>query len=181
MTQKTAGSALEATVIGWSTAPKRPGMTPCNKVQFYLFAKSPSLLVNLFPKNSKTVFFKCSRTSRWIIHVIVNWIAKLGSKLQWLNRRIFTYDAKHLRFENNALKKLFSRNLCGELDASLPVIDSQEIQTEANDFAKLKKANFWTGISNDGSVYFTRNYFSSEHLELNITNFYWHKLQRSRR
>lgn len=107
MTQKTAGNVLEATVIGWSTAPKRPGMTPCNKVQFYLFAKSPSLLVNLFPKNSKAVFVKCSRTSRWIIHVIVNWIAKLGSKLQWLNRRIFTYDAKQLRFENNAFKKLF--------------------------------------------------------------------------
>lgn len=79
------------------------------------------------------------------------------------------------------LKNSFPRNLCGELDASLPVIDSPEIQTEANDFAKLKKANFWTGISNDGSVFFTRNYYSSEHVELNITNFYWHKLQRSRR
>lgn len=75
----------------------------------------------------------------------------------------------------------FSRNLCGEFDASLTVIDSPEIQTEANDFAKLEKTDFWTGISNDNSVYFTRNYYSSEHLELNITNFYWHKLQRSRR
>lgn len=71
-------------------------------------------------------------------------------------------------------------NLCGEFDASLTVIDSPEIQTEANDFAKLEKTDFWTGISNDNSVYFTRNYYSSEHLELNITNFYWHKLQRSR-
>lgn len=77
--------------------------------------------------------------------------------------------------------KTFSRNLCGEFDASLPVIDSPEIQTEANDFAKLEKTDFWTGINNDNSVYFTRNYYSSERLELNITAFYWHKLQRSRR
>lgn len=71
-------------------------------------------------------------------------------------------------------------NLCGEFDANLPVIDSLDIQNEANDFAKQKKTDFWTGISNENSVYFTRNHYTQENLELNITNFYWHKLHRSR-
>lgn len=47
---------------------------------------------------------------------------------------------------------------------------------EVNDFVKLKKVNFWIGISNDGFVFFIRNYYLFEYVELNIINFYWYKL-----
>lgn len=64
------------------------------------------MLVKLVSKNSYAVFSNAAeQADELYMFAIVNWTAKLGSKLQWLN--IFIYDAKHLRFENNALKKLF--------------------------------------------------------------------------
>ena len=73
------------------------------------------------------------------------------------------------------------RTWCGNLDATLPVIDSFEIQKEINSLALAENTMLWTGMRNENSVYFTQDNYSPEPIELNITSFYWHRLFRNSR
>ena len=73
------------------------------------------------------------------------------------------------------------RTWCGNLDATLPVIDSFEIQKEMNSLALAENTMLWTGMRNENSVYFTQDNYSPEPIELNITSFYWQRLYRNSR